>query len=201
MNSKEPVNRLIRAIFICLAFLLLTGFYFHLDKYTAGPIFIILTLCVPILFLLIVIYSLKESVSLLQHRQIFRIINFTPITFYLLTLAYLFFSPHQFSSEQLESPVVMRACFEGTQNQATLKFRENRTFELHWTGIFFANTWYSGNYIQKGDTLVLNYGNEKPIRFGHLIIIKDGELQTVKTATDSLQNVVHFYLGYCKHLN
>ena len=201
MDSKDPANRLTKAIFICLAFLLLIGFYYHLDKYTTGPIFIILTLCIPILFLLIAIYILKESVSLLRHKQRLSVTSFAPITFYLLTLAYLFFSPYQFSSEQLESPVVVRACFEGTQNQATIKLRKNRTFELHWTGIFFANTWYNGSYTQKGDTLILSYKNEKPIRFGHLIIVKNGELQTVKTATDSLKNVVPFYLGYCKHLN
>ncbi|MFC6225335.1 hypothetical protein ACFP2F_18955 [Hymenobacter artigasi] len=201
MDSKKPANRLIKAIFICLAFLLLTGFYYHLDKYLTGLIFIILTLCIPILFLFIVVYAFKELFDIIRNKQKRNTINALPSVLYFLTSSYLLFSPYQFSSENLESPVTIRACYEGTQNQATIKFRQDKSFELNWTGIFFSNSWYTGNYIQNGDTLILNYRNEKPVRFGHLIIIKNGELQTIKTTSDSLENIVPFYLGYCKHLN
>ncbi|NVO31178.1 hypothetical protein [Hymenobacter lapidiphilus] len=201
MDSKEDINRLTKAVFICLAFLLLTGFYYHLDKYVSGFIFITIPLTIVILFLSIVIYTIKYSLNLFQRIDRFKLINIIPAILYYLTLIYLFFSPYQFSSERLESQVMLRGCYEGTQNQATIKFRRNKTFELHWTGIFFSSSWYTGNYTQRGDTLILDYKSEKPIRFGHLVAIQNGELRTVETASDSLKNIVPFYLGYCKHLN
>ena len=201
MDNKNHINLLVKAISICLAFLLLTGFYYHLDKHLTGPVFIILTLCIPFLFLFIIVYTFKGVLEIFRHKQNHSFTRLMPTILYSLTLSYLFFSPYQFSSEQLESPVILRACYEGTQNQATIKFRKDKTFELNWTGIFFSNSWYTGNYTQNSDTLLLNYKTEKPIRFGHLIVIKNGELQTIKTTSDSLENIAPFYLGYCKHLN
>jgi len=118
---------------------------------------------------------------------------------------YTLFSPYQLNSENLEnkSEVVLRACYEGTQNQATLKFRENQTFELHWTGVFFSSNWHYGTYKQNADTIFLYYSTRKPSGgIGDTIIIKDDLLVTInKHKVDSSRNFVPFYLGYCKGLN
>ncbi|MGL4599096.1 MAG: hypothetical protein ACRCYO_16370, partial [Bacteroidia bacterium] len=58
------------------------------------------------------------------------------ICFGLITLTYAIFSPWRLDSERLESDVVLRACFEGTQNQAFIKLRQDNSFELNWTGAF-----------------------------------------------------------------
>ena len=119
-----------------------------------------------------------------------------------MTLAYTIFSPYRLNSECLESKIVLRACFEGTQNQATLKFREDKTFEINWTGAFFADSWYIGTYKQTSDTFYLYYTTEKPYRFGDTVLNNGQSLITLnKNKIDSSQYFVAFYLGYCKGLN
>ena len=125
-----------------------------------------------------------------------------PAIICLTTLTYTIFSPYRLNSEDLESKVIWRACFEGTQNQATIKFRENKTFEINWTGAFFANSWNFGTYKQRTDTFYLHYTTEKPYRFGDTIL-NDGKglVSLNKIKIDSSQYFVPFYLGYCKGLN
>jgi hypothetical protein len=190
-----------KPVAICVAYLLLTTFHYHIDKHTKGAVYLLLTVAIPILFLAIIWHFCQVLVSLVKTRQEKTPLYLPSTIACAAVLGYTFFSPYQASSEQLESEVVLRACYEGTQNQATIKFRQDKTFELNWTGVFFSNNWYTGTYTQQGDTLTLNYQREKPLRFGHLIIKKGRDLITIRTPQDSLQNVVPFYLGFCKHLN
>lgn len=115
---------------------------------------------------------------------------------------YTFFSPYKFDSEKLESETILRACFEGTQNQAVIRFRKNKTFEINWTGAFFADSWYFGTYKQNADTFYLHYSTKKPYRFGDTILNNKEALITLnKAKIDSEQYFVSFYIGYCKGLN
>src|SRR4029078_842733 len=119
-----------------------------------------------------------------------------------LTLTYTLLSPLRLDSEALESKVVLRACFEGTQNQAYILFRESNIFEINWTGAFLYDEWFYGTYKQKEDTFFLNYETEKPYRFGDTLINNGESLITInKFKMDSNQYFVPFYLGYCKGLN
>ena len=94
----------------------------------------------------------------------------------------------------------MRACYEGTQNQATLKFRGDKSFELHWTGIFFSNMWYIGTWKQDGNILYLKYDTEKSQQLGDTLLIKDGYLHNIDRLLNE-KNIPMFYLGYCRHEN
>ncbi len=165
-------------------------------------IYLILTLLIPMLFIAMTVYFIKGIICIFRNRKKLTFQIFIPLTICTITLAYTLLSPYRLDSENLESNVIFRACYEGTQNQATLKFREDKTFELHWTGVFFSNSWYIGTYQQNADTLYLHYSTEKPFRFGDTIVIKDDLLITVnKQKIDSSQYFVPFYLGYCKGLN
>jgi hypothetical protein len=120
----------------------------------------------------------------------------------LTTLTYTVFSPYRLDSENLESVVAFRACYEGTQNQATIKFREDKTFELHWTGVFFANKWWTGKWRQSGDTITLKYDNEIVEQLGDTILISDDYLKPIGNLVDKKYFVrPMFYLGYCRHEN
>ena len=182
--------------------MLLTIFYYHIDKYTGGVIFLILTLLVPIIFITMIVYCVKGIFGVFQNRKNLTIRILIPFIICTVTLIYTLFSPYRLNSEKLESKVTLRACYEGTQNQSTLKFRENHTFELHATGVFFYSEWFYGTYTQKADTLFLNYSTEKPYRVGDTLMIENDLLITINQhKVDSSQYFIPFYLGYCKGLD
>jgi len=202
MKKINLKNRTINASIVCIVFLLLIIFYHHIDKYTTGLFFISLTLLVPITFVTIVVYLFKGLILVFRNIKELTFKIYFPVIISLVTLGYLFFSPYRLDSENLESEVVLRACFEGTQNQAYILFRDDNTFEIHWTGAFFANSWFYGNYTQSADSIYLDYKTEKPYRFGDSIINTGQNLITInKVKIDSNQYFVQFYLGYCKGLN
>lgn len=186
----------------CIIYLLLTIFYHHIDKHLTGVVFIVLTLLIPTAFITMIVYAIKGLLQIYRNRQNLSFKFCLPTIIVLTTLFYTIFSPWRLDSDSLESKVLLRACFEGTQNQAYIKLRQDKSFELNWTGVFGYDEWFIGTYTQKADTFYLNYETKKPYRFGDTIV-NDGEsLITInKFKVDSNQYFVPFYLGYCKGLN
>lgn len=202
MNDKITNRQIILVSIVCIIYHLLTIFYYHIDKHLTGILYNLLFLSIPIAFITIVVFFVKGINKINHNRKnlSIRLCLTTIITF--ITLTYTIFSPWKLDSEILESKVVLRGCFEGTQNQATIKFREDKSFELHWTGVFGYNKWFTGTYIQSNDTLFLNYEKHKPDRCGDTIVKNKKSLITVnKLMKDSTQYFVPFYLGNCKGLN
>ena len=97
-----------------------------------------------------------------------------------------------------QSPVKMRACYEGTMNSSHLYFRESGSFEDFNIGWFAFVHYSKGTWIQHGDTLLLHFEGEKPKPLGEKIIIKDDYLY--KLEADTLQPT-YYYMGNCKGLN
>ncbi len=108
------------------------------------------------------------------------------------------FNPLKIDIEKSYGQVIFRACYEGTQNQATFFLREGGTFDIHWTGVFFYDKFFTGTYIKNEDTILMNFDKEIPRLLGDTLIIKDENLYRVKSDT-MIQT--YFYLGYCKGLN
>jgi hypothetical protein len=186
----------------CIAYLLLTIFYHHIDKYSPDALRIVLTLLIPIAFIVIVVYFIKGLMTIFRNRKHLGFPIFLPTLISFTTLACTLFSPWRLDSDKLESPVVIRACFEGTQNQAYIKMRKDKSFEINWTGVFFYDEWFFGTYSQKSDTIFLKYKTDKPYRFGDTILNNGSSLIPLnKFKKDSSQYFVPFYLGYCKGLN
>lgn len=177
-------------------------FYHHIDKYLNGAVYVILTLLIPICFITICIYAFRGVINSIRHRNNLSIGSFISTIVCVLTLCYSLLSPYRFDSESLESNIEFQACYEGTQNQATIKFRKDKSFELHSTGAFFANTWYIGQWDKKGDIIYLKYDNKKSERLGDVLLIKDGYLHNIGESAKVVKvNIPLFYLGYCKHEN
>ncbi len=127
-----------------------------------------------------------------------------PTIIALTTLIYTFFSPWQFDSENLESKVEFRACYEGTQNQSYIKFREDKSFEINSTGVFFANSWYTGQWAKSGDTIFMKLDDGNPGFISDTIVILNDYLIPIDKIelADSTKDYRRFYyLGYCKGLN
>jgi hypothetical protein len=179
-------------------YILTTSFYYHLDKYTTGLPFVILTLLIPVTLISIIVFLLKAGFQIIRNRQKSSYQLFLLAVIPFITLIYVFICPN-FNSESLESKTILRACYEGTQNQSTLIFKENKTFELHSTGVFFSSKWFYGTFEQKADTFFLHYKTEKPRRVGTILVIVDENLITIDK--DTSQIYLPFYLGYCKGLN
>jgi hypothetical protein len=202
MDKNQIKRQIIKVILTCIIFLLLIIFYYHIEKYTTGVIEFFLTVLIPVAFVAISVFLVKGVINIFKYRKQLSFAICLPTLIVVFTFSYLFFSPYRLNSEKLCSEVVLRACFEGTQNQAYILFREDQTFELNWTGVFFANNWYYGNYTQNADTFYLNYVSKKPYRFGDTIVNNGQDLITInKKLIDSSQYFVPFYLGYCKGLN
>jgi hypothetical protein len=155
-------------------------------------------------FLWLMIKLIREIIGLIKNRKTFKKNHLLPTILIAAVLCFSFFNTFSLDIEdKIYGKVVFRACYEGTQNQATFKLREGNRFELHWTGVFFADNYYTGTYKQIGDTLFLDYFSDRPTRFGDKIF-KDNKnelLTTIRHENDSLEYVVPFYYGYCKGLN
>ncbi|WP_143525172.1 hypothetical protein [Labilibacter marinus] len=108
------------------------------------------------------------------------------------------FNPLKINLEKIYGQVDFRACYEGTQNQATFELRETGKFEIHWTGVFFYDEFFMGEYKKNGDTIFLDFETEIPRDLSDTLIIDGDYIYSLKS--DSLIST-YFYLGHCKGLN
>lgn len=203
MDEIRKVKRsIIWTTIICLIYLLLTIFYHHINKNLSGVLYIILTLLIPITFVIIIFYGIKGIIRIVRNQQNFNFKNCLPIVICLVTILYTFLSPYRLDSENLESKVEFRACYEGTQNQAYILFRKDKTFELNWTGVFGYNEWWTGKWEKKENVLLLKYDNKNVKQLGDTILIANGYLNPIGQSVDKIKYPrPMFYLGYCKHEN
>ena len=203
MNDFKTTKRTIIASLAFVVWLLLTIFYHHIDKYLTGPIFIFLLLLIPTTLILIVVYAIKGVIQIYRERKNLTFRFCLPTIIAVTVLIYLLLSPWHLDSEDLESEVEFRACYEGTQNQAYIKFRADKTFEINSTGVFFSDDWYLGHWLRNGDTIFFKFDNKKPRLLSDTVIIsKEYLIPIAEFNNDSLINYNrYFYLGYCKGLN
>lgn len=203
MEETRKVKRsIIWTTIICFVYLLLTIFYHHINKNLSGVLYIILTLLIPITFVTIIFYGIKGIIRIVRNQQNFNFKNCLPIVICLVTILYTFLSPYRLDSENLESKIEFRACYEGTQNQAYILFRKDKTFELNWTGVFGYNEWWTGKWEKKGNVLLLKYDDKNVKQLGDKILIANGYLNPIGKSVDKIKYPrPMFYLGYCKHEN
>jgi hypothetical protein len=203
MNEiKKSKSTILLSILYCCLYLFLTIFYHHIDKFLTGYPFIILTLLIPITFLLIVVNEVIGIIKIFRHRPNINLSLCVPTIIYTTTLLYTLFSPYRLDSEYLESPVSFHACYEGTQNQAYILFREDKTFELNWTGVFGYDKWYTGYWHKKGSQLLLQYDTAVPKQLSTHLLLKNGYLVPIDSCIEQKKYPrVLFYLGNCKNQN
>lgn len=180
---------------------MLTIFYFHIDKHLPAVIYIPLILLIPVLFIAIIVGLIRQLIEIYRNRKYLKLSGIIPFLIFVLTFVYTCFSPFRLDSESLESKVVLKACYEGTNAQTTFRFRNDKTFEFHSTGVFFFSDWSLGNYSQKGDTLFLKFKGKKNHRIGDTILNNGAELITLDKTQDSLIKRLHIYVGDCRGLN
>ena len=83
-----------------------------------------------------------------------------------------------------QSPVKMKARYEGTMNTSRLFLRENGTFEDFNIGWFAYVHYYEGTWKQNKDTLFLRFKyNQKPNLLDNVLIIKGDNIYKIQADT------------------
>lgn len=201
-ETAKTKRTIILTTIVCCVYLLLTIFYHHINKNLSGVVYLILTALIPITFITIIVFEIKGIIEIIRNRNSLNFNFLLPTIVCSITLLYTLFSPYRLDSEKLESEVEFRACYEGTQNQAYILFRKDKTFELNWTGVFGYNEWWTGKWNRKGNMLTLKYDGKKVEQLGEEILISKGYLNPIGKSFDKKKYPYPmFYLGDCRHEN
>ncbi|MEZ0452819.1 hypothetical protein ACR78Z_05455 [Sphingobacterium thalpophilum] len=150
-----------------------------MNKYLSGIVYWILTALIPVTFVTIFVFEIKGIIEIIRNQKNLSSKFYLPTIICSITILYTLFSPYRLDSEKLESDVEFRICYEGTQNQAYILFRKDKTFELHWTGAFGYNEWRTGKWQSAGNVLALEYNGKKVEQLGEAILILKGYLNPI----------------------
>ncbi len=153
---------------------------------------------IAVLFFWLIVKIVIEITRLIKKRKSLTFRLFIPILIMSVLLLDGMLNPLNINLDKIYGQVVFRACYEGTQNQATFKLRDTGKFDIHWTGVFFADNYYTGKYSMSGDTIYMDYHTKMPRLLDDTLIIKNDYL--CKLQSDTIVSTF-FYLGYCKGLN
>lgn len=199
-------RKLLSTGLVCVALLILIYAKPVWMRYPGGSWIFLIGLLIAGGFVWLIIKLIKEIIALIKNRKTFKRNHVLPTLFIIGVFCFISFNRFSFDIEdKIYGKVLFRACHEGALNHATFKLREGNRFELHAIDGFFANDYFMGTYKQIGDTLILDYDSDRPVRFGNRIFMDNQkeELTIIRQANDSLKNVIpyYFYYGYCKGLN
>lgn len=153
---------------------------------------------IAVLFFWLIVKIIIEISRLIKQRKNLTFKLFVPIMIMTVLLLDGMFNPLKIDLDKVYGQIEFRACYEGTQNQATLNLRESGKFDIHSTGVFFYDEFFTGKYVKNGDTILLDFKTEKPRNLSDTLVVIGDYIYSLKA--DSLIST-HFYLGYCKGLN
>ena len=165
-----------------------------------GPVLLIGGLLILMLFLIVLAkFGIALTQAIRQDRES-RFRAFVPALIYLFAMLDAAFNPLGVTCEVFRSPVVDRACYEGTMNYATVKLRANQRFEIQGVGTFGYSTFHTGEWRREGDTLYLDFRDPKPDRLPETYTVERDSLWVATERNDGARPLT-FYRGYCRGLN
>lgn len=186
------------SLIISILFIGLIRFRPIWERNPGGDWNILFFLGIVILFFWLIVKIIIEIIRLIKQRNSLNSKLFLPILILTILLLDGMFNPLKIDLDKVYGQVDFCACYEGTQNQATLKLRESGEFDIHWTGVFFYDKFFTGDYVKNGDTILLDFKTEIPRNFSDTLVINGEYIFSLKS--DTLIST-HFYLGHCKRLN
>jgi len=192
MNKKQSVLRTI-IIVLVISKIVLSNLFFLLEKIDGyWLIFSVLleVVCFIWLFIAVVLLIIRT----IRYSQWRNKINYFIFGIALVFLcAGWFFPPVRIINENtFQSPVKIRACYGEIMSR--LYFRENGTFDSS-SSSFFGYNAVKGTYIQKNDTLFLDFLKGESRLLGDTLVIKDSVLYKVQNDTLVF---TFYYLGECR---
>jgi hypothetical protein len=199
------IRKLVPIGLVCVTLLILIYTNPVWTRYPGGGWILLIGLLIAVGFVWLIIKPIKEILRLIKNRKSFKTNHLLPTILIIGVFYFILFNKFSFDIEdKIYGKVVFRACHEGALNRATFELREGNRFEIHWTGLLFAD-YFAGTYKQIGDTLLLDYHSDRPIRFGDRIFMDNQKesLKVIRQENDGLKKVVPFlfHYGYCKGLN
>jgi hypothetical protein len=193
--KQSILKKILFSIGISALYLGLAGFYYHIDKYLPGIFVAVCTMLIPISFIFMIVSIPIAIVKIIRNHKNFSFWFVVPSLIYLLALL----GPFAFDSENFENKVILRGCYDGTQCRSTIKFRDDHTFEIHSTGIFFSSFWYLGKWKKIDDTFFLNFTTKRMKLLSDTLIIRNDSLVNISNYYDTpSRHFSGFCLGYCQ---
>jgi len=187
MTEKPNKTRVLTAVVLCGLFFIFTIFNHNIDVYFNGINYIAWTLFMLILFVVTVVFFIKNVRRSIKKRKQLTLKTHLPALIYIVTFLLCAFIP---GSQSFESDAVIVASYQGKQNETVAKFRKNRTFEINSTAVLGYNEWFTGTYSKKGDTLLLAYDKSAPAGIGKTLLKNKNKLITLDKTNDTTRHFV-----------
>lgn len=187
MTEKPNKTRVLTAVVLCGLFFIFTIFNHNIDVYFDGINYIAWTVFMLILFVVTVVFFIKNVRRSIKKRKQSTLKTHLPALIYILTFVLCTVIP---GSQSFESDAVIIGAYKGTQSETVAKFRKNHTFEINSTAVFGYNQWFTGTYLKKGDTLLLAYDKLIPRMIGKVLLKNKNELVTLDKTNDTARRFV-----------
>jgi hypothetical protein len=187
-----------KPLLLSIIFVLLIHLEPFWERYPGGWWNMLIYLAIAVLFFWILVKIILEIIKIIKFRKTFKYNALIPILILSFAIFEGLFNPLNIHAEKLFGKVVFTACYEGTQNQATFNLRKNGHFDIHWTGVFFYDEFFTGKYKKNNDTIFMKFRGKAPRNLGDTLIVKDDNIFLI---TDDSIKPTFFYLGKCKGLN
>ena len=193
---KQRKIRIIIIVSIIVLYLIANLYYFLVKSNglllpLSGLLQLISGLTALIALIILVIHMVRKP----EYRNA---LNYLTIIAVIIVITALRIPALRANENTFQSPVKIRACYEGTMNTSRLFLRENGTFEDFNIGFFGVVYHIKGKWTQTGDTISLQFDGNKSRLLDNKIIIKEGSLYKINADT---LFPTHYYLGHCKGLN
>lgn len=199
---KHPKFRkeLFLAIIFSAIYLSLRIFHYHFDRFFQGISIDIITYIVLGILVILLVVQIQKIIKRRKKskgRIKLRFVYYIPAIILLLSILYTF-TPYQFDSEKLEGKIILKACFEGGNSQATLRFRSDNSFEMKWIQENGYDEWYFGVFKMVKDTIFMTYTERFPEKFGSVVLNTGQALKCIDRPHTENGYYVPFYIGDCK---
>ena len=151
MNRKQQGLRLVIIVPLFIFWLGVNSYYFLVRK--AGSLLSIATTVEVICLLIMIVASFILTIKIFKVRNWRNKKNYFTLGSVCLALISLYVPQLHANENTFQSPIKIRACYEGTMNTSHLYFRENGVFEDFNIGWFAFVSYRHGTWKQDGDTL------------------------------------------------
>jgi hypothetical protein len=123
MDIAEHTRKLIKAILIGLTYSFLAFYFGYIERFMPWWCEVAATLLIAAMVIMMIVNLVKLIIAVFKNRRQLNLNYFYPIVIYIAVIC----APIGTWEDYL-SPVKFRACYEGTQNQAYILFRNDNSF-------------------------------------------------------------------------
>jgi hypothetical protein len=165
-----------------------------------GPVLPAMNLLIIAAFVLAVVRLVASIVFAIRNWSRHEYGVTLPAIVYLVTIVDAVANPLGIDCEALQSPVVERACYEGTMVTKTLRLRASGEFEWQSIGWFAMSEFQSGTWRRDSDTLRLAFSGE-PLAETARKYVRTGDTLLGVTEGGGRSYPPYFLAGPCRGQN